>query len=147
MSWTSFLPFLEPLIGWGREASQRRHERKQAKHQQELARIEAEGRAKVVQTEARAQREAQRLTAEIGLETTAMENTRYSWKDEYVLLWMTGVVTGYFIPWTQPYVIAGFEAMRDTMPVWFQWAFGTVLFVSVGITQIKRFAPLVGRGS
>lgn len=147
MSWMSALPIISNLIDAGRDWAARRQEVKMAKQEQKLKQIEAKGELEVAKLQASAQREMTVTNAEIKLEQTAMENTRHSWKDEYALIWLTSLATGYFIPWTQPYVINGFEQMGTTMPQWFEWVLGIALCVSLGITQVKRFAPLIQKRS
>lgn len=50
----------------------------------------------------------------------AQENARTSIMDEIMITWVLTIVTLIFIPDMQPYVINGFEALTDHMPVWFQ---------------------------
>ena len=88
---------------------ERRQQRKDAEHKQEMANIEA-GR---------------------------LERAN-GWKDEFVtVLWSLPFV-GLFLPWTQPYVFAGFEAMGQ-VPEWYVYGFCTISGAAAGVTLTRKF--------
>lgn len=47
----------------------------------------------------------------------ALKQSKNSWADELLIIWLLVIVSLVFIPSLQPFVIAGFEAL-NTLPYW-----------------------------
>lgn len=54
------------------------------------------------------------------------------WKDEYLTIFFTALIALCFIPWTQPFVSAGFAALAAA-PVWLQIGFLTIVGSTFGV--------------
>jgi hypothetical protein len=63
------------------------------------------------------------ITGDIDYNVWAQRASQTSWKDEWLTLWTTAVVTAMFFPQTQVYVISGFEALNTSTPEWFAYCF------------------------
>ena len=63
------------------------------------------------------------ITGDIDYNVWAQRASQTSWKDEWLTIWTTGVVTALFFPQTQGYVINGFVALNTSTPEWFAWCF------------------------
>lgn len=59
------------------------------------------------------------------------------WKDEYVLVLLSIPLVLVFIPYTQPYVLAGFAALEQC-PGWFQLLLCSVFAATYGIRWWRR---------
>ena len=68
----------------------------------------------------------------------ALRQTRYSWKDEYVLVILTLPFIGSFIPNIQDYVLKGWEYINKA-PDWYQWSFMGAVSASLGIRCAFKF--------
>ncbi len=60
-----------------------------------------------------------------------------SWKDELLTVLISGILLSAFIPYTQPYVITGFELLK-TAPEYFWYAVLIVFSGSFGVQTIKN---------
>lgn len=63
------------------------------------------------------------ITGDIDYNVWAQRAGETSWKDEWLTLWTTGVVTALFFPQTQGYVIKGLVALNTSTPEWFAYCF------------------------
>lgn len=145
MAWATAIPIIGSIVDAASKWAQRREDRKQREHEKKMRVIEAETELEVAELQAKAAHQAKIASGEIELERTAMESTRHSWKDEYALVWVTGIFTAMFIPGLQPYIIDGFQAAEEHVPEPFWWMLGIGVTVSFGITQVSRFAPMIKR--
>ena len=59
------------------------------------------------------------------------------WKDEWGLIVLSIPMILVFIPWTQPTIIAGFEALATT-PVWYRTIVATIYLATFGIRLWRR---------
>jgi hypothetical protein len=69
-------------------------------------------------------------TGDIDYNVWAQKASQNSWKDEWLTIWTTAVVTALFFPQTQGYVANGMRILSDAMPGWFAWCF-TGMYVAV----------------
>jgi hypothetical protein len=102
-----------------------------------------------VKTEHKAKVEQARVNAEINrieksaqsdqdYDLEALRQTRYSWKDEYVLVIITLPFIGSFIPHIQEHVLKGWEYIAKA-PDWYQWCFMGAVAASLGIRWAFKF--------
>ena len=98
----------------------------------------AQSRVKVAKAEAEAEVMKVAATHEAGWEKIMAEASKDSWKDEAWTILFIIIIAMCFIPFTQPYVDAGFAALSRT-PEWFQWAMYASIGASFGIRGIKGF--------
>jgi len=102
-----------------------------------------------IKTEHKAKVEQARVNAEINriekaaqsdqdYDLEALRQTRYSWKDEYVLVILTLPFIGSFIPDIQDYVLKGWEYINKA-PEWYQWSFMGAVAASMGIRWAFKF--------
>jgi len=59
------------------------------------------------------------------------------WKDEMVLIVLSIPMIMVFIPWTQPYIAAGFAALDDT-PLWYRTTVMSIYLATFGIRLWRR---------
>lgn len=78
---------------------------------------------------------SQGLAADATWELAQIKNS--GWKDEFTLLTISIPMVLCFIPYTQPYVVAGFEALQDT-PAWYQLMLVAIYFATYGIRYWRR---------
>jgi hypothetical protein len=99
-------------------------------------------KAKGVVAKAKAEAEAQVMvtaaTHEAGWEKIMAQASDNSWKDEAWTILFIVIIAMCFIPFTQPYVDRGFEALSNT-PDWFQWAVYASIGASFGLRGLKGF--------
>lgn len=65
------------------------------------------------------------------------ENSRDSWKDEFLTLVIALPLIMAFIPPLAPYVATGFAVIAET-PLWYQGLVGTVFAAAFGQRQVSR---------
>jgi len=67
-----------------------------------------------------------------------LESIRNSgWKDEYVLIVMSLPMILSFIPFTQPFVVSGFEALNGT-PLWYRTIVASIYLATFGLRLWRR---------
>ena len=98
-------------------------------------------KAKGAVAKARAEAEAQVMvtaaTHEAGWEKIMAQASDNSWKDEAWTILFIIIIAMCFIPFTQPYVDAGFAALSRT-PEWFQWAMYASIAASFGLRGLNK---------
>lgn len=104
--------------------------------------IKAENKVKVEQAKVNAQiRQIERTAeSEINYDIEALRQQQYSWKDEFALLVITLPFIGSFLPWTQEFVMLGWEYVANA-PEWYSYTFIGAISASLGIRwATKMFA-------
>ena len=96
----------------------------------------ATSKAKVAKGEAEAEVMKVASTHEAGCEKIMAQGSQDSWKDEAWTILFIIIIAMCFIPFTQPYVEQGFDALSRT-PDWFQWAMYASIGASFGLRGIK----------
>ena len=101
---------------------------------------EQKGKSAVALAKAEAEAEVMKVAAthEAGWEKIMAQGSQDSWKDEAWTILFIIIIAMCFIPFTQPYVEAGFAALSNT-PEWFQWAMYASIGASFGIRGLKGF--------
>lgn len=59
------------------------------------------------------------------------------WKDEWVLIVLSIPMILVFVPWTQPYILTGFENL-ETTPDWYRWLTMMIYAATFGIRLWRR---------
>ena len=98
----------------------------------------ATSEAKVAKAKAEAEVMKVAATHEAGWEKIMANSSDNSWKDEAWTILFIVIIAMCFIPFTQPYVERGFEALSAT-PDWFQYAVFASIGASFGIRGLKGF--------
>ena len=70
--------------------------------------------------------------SEINYDIEALKQQQYSYKDEFALLVITMPFIGSFLPWTQEYVMLGWEYVSNA-PEWYSYTFIGAISASLGI--------------
>ena len=96
----------------------------------------ATSKAKVAKAVAEAEVMKVAATHEAGWEKIMAQGSQDSWKDEAWTILFIVIIAMCFIPFTQPYVEQGFDALSRT-PDWFQWAMYASIGASFGLRGIK----------
>lgn len=102
--------------------------------------LENEVKLKTAVTEAKIKRLETQQAADIAWESTALEQG--GWKDEYLTILLSVPMILCFIPGGAQYVSAGFQALQENTPDWYQWAFLVVVASSFGYKKIADFMAL-----
>jgi len=84
--------------------------------------------------------------AETSYDRIAQENARETYIDEILIIWVLTIVTLMFIPDMQPYVIKGFKALDEHVPVWFQLVFVGCFISKLGLRFLFKGRTLFGKG-
>lgn len=87
----------------------RRHERKQAEHAQQVEQIKA----------------------------GASERAN-GWKDEFALVVIALPFIASFIPGAEPYITKGFETLKNSTPDWYQYLFSAGMAAALGIQGFRK---------
>ena len=98
----------------------------------------ANSEAKVAKAKAEAEVMKVAATHEAGWEKIMAQGSRDSWKDEAWTILFIAIIAMCFVPFTQPYVERGFDALSNT-PSWFQYAVYASIGASFGIRGLKGF--------
>jgi hypothetical protein len=98
----------------------------------------ATSEAKVAKAKAEAEVMKVAATHEAGWEKIMAQGSRDSWKDEAWTILFIAIIAMCFVPFTQPYVERGFDALSNT-PSWFQYAVFASIGASFGIRGLKGF--------
>ena len=96
--------------------------------------IKAENKAKIEAAKVNAQIRGIERTAEseINYDIEALRQQQYSWKDEFALLVITLPFIGSFLPWTQEFVMLGWDYVSRA-PEWYCYTFIGAISASLGI--------------
>ena len=70
--------------------------------------------------------------SEINYDVEALKQQQYSYKDEFALLVITLPFIGSFLPWTQEYVMLGWDYVSRA-PEWYSYTFIGAISASLGI--------------
>lgn len=102
----------------------------------ETRKVKAEGKIKLAQArvDARVKKEEQKGEMDI----QSMKGMQYSWKDEYLLVLMSGPIIMAFIPPLAEYALRGFEIVNQ-MPDWYKWAWTGIVAATFGLRTWTGF--------
>ena len=117
------------LFGMGETWVEAKQERETAKVKNKIAIAEAQTQAKITV----AQKDAD-ATNDIDL--ISIKNQRFTWTDEYIKVLFTLPFALMFLPWTQEYVIAGFEAFKLHTPKWYQYVIYAIVISELGMRRM-----------
>jgi len=119
------LPFIAPIIGAiGKIAGSWLETRK----------VKAEG--KIAIAKSKVDFKIAQYTARASMDLASVNDMRFSWKDEYLVLVIFVPIMMAFVPYLAPYALAGF-AVVQTMPAWYQWAVTGIIAATFGIRTFK----------
>lgn len=121
------------VLGLGRDWLSAHRTRKQAKLNSELKLNEAK-------TEAQIERMKTAQQADIAWENLSIQNN--GWKDEWFTILLSLPIIICFIPGGAEYVKAGFDALKDSTPDWYQWAFLVAIGSAFGVKKLTDFMAL-----
>ena len=94
---------------------------KQAKHEAKMAHL-----GRVVQ-------------GEIDYNSLAQKGMAASWKDEFLTIWFTVVMSLNFYPPAQPFMEKGWKFMQASTPDWFAYCFVGIVVATFGLKGWKMF--------
>jgi hypothetical protein len=86
-------------------------------------------------------------TGEIDYNVEAQRGMAASLKDEFLVLWTTGLVTLHFFPSVQPHLQHGWKMLADVAPDWFGYCFVGMYVAVFGLKGWKIFKNGGGNGS
>ena len=76
--------------------------------------------------------------AKIGVQMEQVRQTANSWKDEWLVLFFSAVFLMHFLPWTQGYMITGWEILQSAND-YFWIILLTIVGGSFGVTTLNKF--------
>lgn len=97
------------------------------------AKAESKARIEEAETQARVQQLNRLAETEANWDLEALRQTQFSWKDEFALLVVVFPFIGAFLPWTQPYVEAGWTFLSEKTPDYYWLLFSGAIAASMGI--------------
>lgn len=129
-----YFPIVSELIGVGRTWLEGRQ-------QASLAKQEAKARIAEAKTSATIKQIENAANADTNYDLEALRQTQFSWKDEFLTVFVCALIALHFIPATQPFMAAGWAAL-STAPQWFSFVVAPGVFVAgLGLRWMyqKRF--------
>jgi len=130
MSWITdvvsgiFSVVSEPIKEWQkRETLKVEQQDKQLERQHELNLKKADAGIELAK---------QGIQIEANWDNIAQNNMQHTWKDEYLVIIFTIPLILAFIPDMQPYVKAGFEAIKTT-PEWYRYGVMGIVMATFGL--------------
>ena len=106
-------------------------QKQQLKHERELAVL----KGKIAYEEAKTRRAEASEGRDHEWELESIRNS--GWKDEWVLIILSIPMILTFVPYTQPAVVAGFEALEAT-PLWYRVLVGSIYLATFGLRLWRR---------
>jgi hypothetical protein len=103
----------------------------EAKNRLELAKLESEIKAEQAWQDWR----VKNIDSDAAWEQSSIQNS--GWKDEFVLVVLSIPLLLVFVPWTSPYVLAGFGVLDQT-PEWYRWLLAMIYAATFGIRVWRR---------
>jgi len=127
------IPIITSLIGIGKEWLQGRSK---------LKAVELENKIKLAQakTEAQIALMANKQAADVAWENLSITNS--GWKDEWFTILLSIPMILCFIPGGAAYVEAGFNALNQSTPDWYQYAFLVAVASSFGFKKLTDLMNL-----
>jgi len=114
----------EPINEW--------QKRKTIKVQQEDKELEREHEARMKKIDVAFELAKQGQKIEADWDTAAQNNMKHSWKDEWFTLLFSIPLVAAFIPYLQPYILKGFEVLKQT-PDWYMWLVVGIVTATFGL--------------
>jgi hypothetical protein len=76
--------------------------------------------------------------AKIGVQLEQVKQQENSWKDEWLTVFFTAIILMHFLPWTQPWMAAGWEILKSAND-YFWIIILTIVGGSFGVTTLNKF--------
>tara|TARA_R100000353_G_scaffold82275_1_gene61742 strand:+ start:1437 stop:1844 length:408 start_codon:yes stop_codon:yes gene_type:complete len=76
--------------------------------------------------------------AKISVQLEQVKQTANSWKDEWLVLFFSAIFLMHFLPWTQGYMITGWEILKSAND-YFWIIVLTIVGGSFGVTTLNKF--------
>ena len=76
--------------------------------------------------------------AKISVQLEQVKQTANSWKDEWLVLFFSAIFLMHFLPWTQGYMITGWEILQSAND-YFWIIILTIVGGSFGVTTLNKF--------
>ena len=76
--------------------------------------------------------------AKIGVQMEQVRQTANSWKDEWLVLFFSAIFLMHFLPWTQGYIITGWEILQSAND-YFWIILLTIVGGSFGVNTLSKF--------
>ena len=75
--------------------------------------------------------------AKIGVQLEQVKQQENSLKDEFLTIWFSAILLMHFLPWTQPWMAAGWEILKSAND-YFWIIMLTIVGGSFGMTTLKK---------
>jgi len=129
MGLSLLMPLEGRLFGLAETWVEAKQERETAKVKNQIVMDEAKTQAAitVVQKDA---------DATNNIDLISVKNQRFTWTDEYIKVLFTLPFALMFLPWTQEYVIAGFQAFTLDTPDWYKYVIYAIVISELGLRRV-----------
>lgn len=107
-----------------------------AKSWLEVRKVKAEGQIAIAQAKGQAEIQKEQMQSQMDL--ASIDDMKYSWKDEYLILLLSIPVGLCFIPGLEVYALRGFQIL-DQCPDWYKWALTGAIAASFGLRTWTGF--------
>ena len=108
-------------------------ENKKIKTQQKMQIAEAQAKAEIKRIEIT----ANEVKGDTNYDLEVLRNQKHTLKDEYALLIVTLPFIFSFLPWTQDYIVKGWEYLQQA-PSWYSYIFIGAIGGSLGLRFITK---------
>lgn len=151
MNWITWIPDLFKTI-WGTffDSPEIRAKKEEHKLILEQARLENKLKLESNLTDARIKREMNDADAQNNIDLITVKNQATTFKDDALVYTWLVILICCFLPWTQPYVKAGFEFLDTSVPAFFEYVIYAITVSELGIrrmfmTLLDKFPNMVKR--
>ena len=100
--------------------------------EERTTKIKSKAKIAEAKVDAQIKRIEKTADSEVNYDVEALKQQQYSWKDEFALLVITLPFIGSFLPWTQEYVMLGWDYVSRA-PEWYSYTFIGAISASLGI--------------
>ncbi len=94
---------------------------------------------KIAKVEGEIQIQQRVVAGELDYNTWAQKAGMSSWKDEWLTIWTTALVTAHFMPGLNGYLKNGWDALANVAPDWFGYCFVGMYVAVFGLKGWKIF--------
>lgn len=108
----------------------------EAKSKQATAKVESKIALNQATTNAAITVKQKDADATNDIDLISVKNQRFTWTDEYIKVIFTLPFILMFLPWTQEYVISGFEAFTTSTPEWYKYVIYAIVVSELGMRRM-----------
>lgn len=108
-----------------------------AKAERKAAREKHEQEIETAETASEIKRREDKAAGDRAWEARGQEQS--GWKDEFFLIILSAPIIGVFIPGLRPYIVDGFNALKECVPSWWLWMWSVCFGSAYGVKKFVNF--------